>query len=383
MRATPPTRSRGRRLGDLLVRALDSAVPARAVVALHSAPDLDDSVVALLRDKPRDLTAVVLAENPSGARARARALGLRPRIVPRRSPRGTWTYLRAQVTVSTHGLFGTAARPRGKQVLGLWHGEFGKLIGAFAGERPRHFDWVPVSSELSRAVRSAEFALSPGHIEVVGSPRQRLLDGNGARSLPPGRHVVWAPTYRRALRGMPRSDGDPEALQTELSLDDPDLGALLDRHDVTLWYRPHPSDAQDLAASHARVRSATNVDLEALGLTFYELLGAADCFVTDYSSLWVDHLLCDRPMVAFCPDLDTYRRDRGLALEPHEEWFPGPVVGDRAGLLDAVARALHDPAAGSERRRRVAAVLHTATGVDPVAATWEHARSRLAGLGSQ
>ena len=357
------------RLADLLVRTVDRLVPPGDGVVVHSTPDLDDTVVALLRGRPAGVRIVVLAQEPAVARARASALGLDgPDGVPviaRHTRAGWWAYLRARHTLTTHGLFGCARRPWGKQVIGLWHGEFGKQIGTFAGEPPRHFDWAPVSGPLARAVRAAEFHLDPARIHVVGSPRQELL--TDAPALGPGRHVLWVPTYRTSVRGMARSDGDADALDDALV--DPALLALLERHDATLWYRPHPLAVQDVSGLGARVRLATNPALEQEGRLFYEVMGAADTLVTDYSSVWIDHLLTDRPMVAFCPDLDRYRGDRGLALEPHEAWFPGPVVRTVPDLLTALEAALSRPEADAALRADRRRLLH-APGHRPVAATW-------------
>lgn len=365
------------RAAGLAVRVVDALFPRAAHVVVHSSPDLDDNVVALLREVPAPVRVVVLAQDPARARARARALGLvDTTIVKRYSARGLWAYLRAAVAISTHGFFDCRRRAHGKQTVGLWHGEFGKLIGSFIGERDRHFDWVPVSSELSRVSRSAEFALSPSHIHVVGVPRQKLLRP-AAEPLVPGRHVVWVPTYRTSVTGKIRTDGDPDSLGHELPLDDPGLTALLDRFDATLWFRPHPAAAQELGPAGPRVRRAANDDLQELGVTFYELLADADCFVTDYSSVWVDFLLRDRPMIAFCPDLEQYRSQRGLALEPHDAWFPGPVVTTRAETLRTLEQALGEPGADSDLRKQRMRMLHT-TRTDPVLAVWDHVAGVLA-----
>ncbi len=366
---------------ERIIRWTDRVVPPTPSVVLHSSPDLDDSVVALLRAAPADLNLTLLAEDAPAARRRARALGVDVNVVARRSVRGLWRYWRAAVAVCTHGLFGSHARGRTKQVVGLWHGEFGKLIGPFVDEPPRHFDWVPVSSELSRSLRSAEFALHPQHIHVVGSPRQLLLEAPTdatARVPGAGPHLVWAPTYRTSVTGLIRTDGDPGSLERELALDDAALLDCLHRYGATLWFRPHPAASEDVPTFDPAVRRATNADLEEWGLTFYELLAVADGFVTDYSSLWVDYLLCDGPMIAFCPDLEDYRRNRGLALEPHEQWFPGPVVGTRADLLAALEGLLDGVDPDASRRTSVRSLLHTVADADPAAATWSHVRSVLA-----
>ena len=41
------------------------------------------------------------------------------------------------------------------------------------------------------------------------------------------------------------------------------------------------------------------------------ILRSTDILVTDYSSVWVDYLLLDRPIVGFCYDLDSYLNERG------------------------------------------------------------------------
>lgn len=376
-----PRRPWRRRVLDRVVSGVDRVVPARGHVVLHSSPDLDDSTVALLRGLPPEIDAIVLAEDAGPARRRALQLGLSVRVVPRRSRAGLVCYAGSSVAITTHGLFGARPRPRGKQVVGLWHGEFGKLIGAFVGEAPRHFDWVPVSSSLSRGARSAEFALDPSRVHVVGSPRQALIRSEidvSARLRVTGPVVVYAPTYRTPVRGMVRTDGDESAVAREAPWNSAALVEVLERHDATLWVRPHPAAVQEVPAGGGRLRLARNEDLEEVGLTFYELLAATDCFVTDYSSIWVDFLLRDRPQVAFCPDLETYRATRGLALEPHEDWFPGPVVvtaGELAAALD-VRLAGEDP--DRDARLRTARILHEAGIGDPVAAVWEHVRRVVA-----
>ena len=74
--------------------------------------------------------------------------------------------------------------------------------------------------------------------------------------------------------------------------------------------------------------------------------------VTDYSSVWVDYLLLDRPVAFHVPDRGSYQR----ALFPADvlDWVPGEVVGPEAPF----ARLLADLDAGgqedSDVRRAVA-----------------------------
>jgi CDP-glycerol glycerophosphotransferase (TagB/SpsB family) len=88
-------------------------------------------------------------------------------------------------------------------------------------------------------------------------------------------------------------------------------------------------------------------DLAAAGVTLSSLLAASTGLVTDYSSVWVDYLLTDRPIAFLVPDRDTYDR----ALHPVDvlDWVPGEVVDLEH---EPFARFLAD--ADAQRRREVA-----------------------------
>lgn len=360
-----------RRAAASVFRVLERLVPATPAVVVHSQPDLDDNVVALLRCRPPDLTLTVLVDDRAAAARRAQALGLDVPLLSRRGPRGAWRYLRARVCVTTHGLYGSPPR-HARHVVNLWHGEFGKLIGSLAGEPRRHVDWMPVSGQLSRLVRSAEFGIPPDRISVVGTPRQSLLVP-GPSTGDSGPAVVWAPTYRRTDRGRARVDGSEDALTAGDGPRSPALLSVLDEHEATLWFRPHPADSRGMSDEvGGRVRLADDAALQARGTTFYELLASADVLVTDYSSIWVDWLLTQRPAISFCPDLTSYRSGRGLVLEPHEAWFPGPVVTTSAELAEALDRVLGGDDPHAQRRAGLRAQLHARHDRPATEAVWAH-----------
>jgi CDP-glycerol glycerophosphotransferase (TagB/SpsB family) len=80
--------------------------------------------------------------------------------------------------------------------------------------------------------------------------------------------------------------------------------------------------------------------------------------ITDASSVWVDFLLVDRPMICCFPDLDEYRQTRHLNLEPYDVWFPGPVVADANRLLEEMSHVSGGGDPYAERREWLAQALH-------------------------
>ena len=67
---------------------------------------------------------------------------------------------------------------------------------------------------------------------------------------------------------------------------------------------------------------------------FQELLAATDFFITDYSSGLFDYILSRKPALFYAQDLEEYRRERDLALDP--EILPCPLTRDEDGLLRAI-----------------------------------------------
>jgi CDP-glycerol glycerophosphotransferase len=349
------------RLADRVVQLLDHVVPPRrGLVVLHSSPDLDDMAVALLTVQPPQVTTVLLADSPRTARQRLVDLDLpRIRVVGKQGPRGIWTYLRSHRSVSTHGLFGSRRRGRGKLSATPWHGELSKPIGVFVGRPPRHFDAIAVSNQNSKILRVAEFQVRPDNIHVIGTPRQSTLlqspRSDRVSRLKGGQPwVLFVPTYRQPTRGPMM--GVFEATQEDLNAEMAGLDDLVRERGAVLWVRPHPlTDPSTVAMPNARL--ATDAVLQELGVTFYDLLAATDVLVTDYSSVWVDFLLLDKPVVGFCPDIEKYRTARGLALEPYEHWFPGPVVTGRDALFTEVGDALGGGDTHAQRRGFLRSIL--------------------------
>ena len=86
------------------------------------------------------------------------------------------------------------------------------------------------------------------------------------------------------------------------------------------------------------------------------LLAAADCMVTDHSSVGFEYLVLDRPLIVFdAPDLP-----RAARINPEKVVLlrsAATVVGTTAELTAAALRAMEHPAHLSAARRRVARAL--------------------------
>ena len=97
--------------------------------------------------------------------------------------------------------------------------------------------------------------------------------------------------------------------------------ALADRG-LQLVVKPHPMDADPRV--DPRWVTVGDEDLVRTGISLYQLLGASAGLVTDYSSVWTDYLLLDRPMAFLVTDRHTFNK----ALFPADVlgWLPGELV---------------------------------------------------------
>lgn len=78
-------------------------------------------------------------------------------------------------------------------------------------------------------------------------------------------------------------------------------------------------------------------------LDLYEILGYSDLLITDYSSVYFDYLLIDKPVIFVPTDIEEYSQKRGFLLEPYDFWTPGPKVYNQDDLLNSILANLNEP----------------------------------------
>lgn len=67
--------------------------------------------------------------------------------------------------------------------------------------------------------------------------------------------------------------------------------------------------------------------------TIYHIMDAFDGLITDYSSIYVNYLLLNKPIIFSCPDIEKYKEDRGFIVDDPTLLMPGAIVKTQAQLL--------------------------------------------------
>lgn len=356
-----------------MTAALLRVVPARPSTVVYSPTVGEGNAVEVVRHLVGAVPGPVcwlldLPAAPSsvaGLLAEHEAAPALPSVRRRRSLRGLWAFLRADLVFFTHQLYG-CPRPTGKRVyVNLWHGDGPKTTvhGALA-RRGIPADLLVSGTTLWGREKARSFGLQSGQLIVTGNPRSDQLwrpadDAALARlSLDPARPiVVWAPTYRRAqaAAGLAWTDSESANVFQQVWRREPGLADQLAGLGVQLIAKPHPLDAESLDLPGVRV--VTDAELLDQHVCFYELLGRAAVLLTDYSSVWSDYLPLDRPIGFFCPDLEAYRTGRGFSVTSFEDSLPGELLVTGADLAAFVRRCLDGRDDARQLRSGVAARL--------------------------
>ncbi len=305
--------------------------------------------------------------------------------LPFKSLRPLFLFLRARYLVISHGLWDTGfLKPsREKKIIETWHGIPVKPIGfsiinptidycKMLKEHAKIIDSFLVSSEYVAQIFNESLHINPRKFLLTGQPRNDLLIQKKARTpistlidLPEAdsRIVLYAPTFRD-------SGANPF-----FNFPDFDLSGLIDflnENNITLLLRPHISDSSNVQPFlNERIKLFSSEQCPEMN----ESLADIDLLITDYSSIFIDYLLLDRPILFTCTDFRQYTlTERGqLLVDDYPNWIPGPDVRTQEILLQELKKALIQKEDRWQKRRKDLRILyHSHQTGDTVGKLYEH-----------
>ena len=237
------------------------------------------------------------------------------------------------------------SRRDGQRYCNTWHGVPMKAMGrdmiaplASKANSQRNFLQADVIPELSdyyhwatvrplyvdQLLTDALFPSGAPRVDDVITPKVPAEQLRERYGIAPGQKIVlFAPTWRGNSMRISQVFSDQAELSNEIAeaLGN-DYFVLFSAHQMLKVRKP------DLRA---------NVSLLAENDNINDILTIVDVMISDYSSIIFDFLPVDRPIVLFTPDIDHYREDRGLYLEPDE--LPCANTKDFRSLITAIHEA--------------------------------------------
>lgn len=290
------------------------------------------------------------------------------------SLKGFFLFLKSKNTIISYGISSAAFMPyylheKCKNIIYLGHGTPMKKMGLQTpvwrkyGKKKQlqTYSYMAGSSPLEQIIHAAGFDISMDNVWVSGLPRNDYLlqDVNLDPSLLVAnpfldrKIILYAPTWREEghkTHFFPFDDFNADQ-----------LSKFLEKEDAYILVRGHKEDIKRDSVEKTHDFFSIDRVIKADQDRFpdvYQLLPFVDILITDYSSLWIDYLLLDRPIVFLPYDLEEYKQYKGFFID-FEENTPGAKSENQKEFITHLQRYFEKPQTHAKWRKKIRDMYHT------------------------
>lgn len=164
------------------------------------------------------------------------------------------------------------------------------------------------------------FSVKKDKIKVLGEPRNEKIFSFKSKNIIKNffdnlpdyeRLILYAPTFR---------DGYSTELFPFNNFEKKELEVFLKKNKLLLFIRTHPLEKKYKEINSVnRVYYLNNDKVNDI----MEIINIFDLLITDYSSIYIDYLLLEKPVIFLDYDRDKYLNNRGLNFD-YDKVTPGP-----------------------------------------------------------
>ena len=252
--------------------------------------------------------------------------------------KGIYYYLKSKYFFYSFGKY--PIYPSKKQiVVNLWHGMPLKRIGLMSEQEQNlkynYFSYVIATSEFFVPIMSKSFGCSEKQVLITGEPRNddlfKKMDINkifGINFI--NKNVIYMPTFRKSNDLMIDNASIKDTIYDQLKRKDilKNLNNKLCNLKINLFIKPHPLDDFDrlFIDNLSNIFYVTDKTINSKGISLYTFLGNMDALLTDYSSVYFDYLLLNKPIGFVIDDIDNYDKKRGFVIDEPTNIMPGEKI---------------------------------------------------------
>ena len=131
--------------------------------------------------------------------------------------------------------------------------------------------------------------------------------------------AIYSPTFR--------DDGSDAFSSGNLNLEK--LNIFLSKHNIILILKMHPHNAHVYEDLSNILNYGKDFDI-------YPVMSLSDMMITDYSSIYIDYLIIDRPIVFFNYDYEKYLEKNRKLQTKFLDTIPGVITREQEGLEQAI-----------------------------------------------
>ena len=276
------------------------------------------------------------------------------------------------------------------------HGSIGFKSCGLMDKKHKGFSFTPdtyknvakvfVISQMEMLLLSSFSAIPENKYEITGNPRtDMLLESDGREKLEylldrdlNGKKIVFnMPTFRiHENSGLTNGDLITDGIKIK-NFDYVKFDKFLKEQNTILISKVHHAEER-LVTSKMKKYQLENIifisnnDLENKELNLYEVLNCCDILITDYSSIYGDFLFMDKSIIFTNYDIEQYRNERGIILEPYDYWTAGPKVKNQEDLELEIVKCLKDKNYYKEKRAELREVFYKYQDSNSTLRAWDH-----------
>lgn len=210
---------------------------------------------------------------------------------------------------------------KGQVSIYLTHGTPIKSIKNYNYSCPSGIDYLISAAPALNSLMASEFGIAQEKVIPLGFPRNDsfAVHSDELRKKLLGEYshlIVWYPTYRQR-DNKPRNCIGSSMPIIHNTADAIRLNETAKACNTLIVFKPHfvqdVSLMRDLNLSNIRIIDDSYFQENAC--SSYQMLSESDALLTDYSSVYYDYTLADKPIGVIWEDIDSYRDYPGFAVD--------------------------------------------------------------------
>lgn len=170
--------------------------------------------------------------------------------------------------------------------------------------------------------------------------------------------IYWLPTFRQHKYKVSYSSISIPVLHNKRVCEE--INYFAQKNNVILIIKPHPS--QDISfIQEIKLSNLVFINdgfLYSNQITNYELLNSADALLTDYSSVYYDYLLKDKPIGLCWEDFGEYSQKEGFRIDPNFIMAGGEKIYSESDLKSFIKEIAEGKDILKEKRNDICHLVH-------------------------
>ena len=168
--------------------------------------------------------------------------------------------------------------------------------------------------------------------------------------------ILWTPTFKTSkiigYNNVKTEKGVVPVVDSEHFVS---LNEKLKKMDVKVIVKLHPAQRLDkyCPIDMENLIIISHDEFTKRGIDLYKLMTQCDALITDYSSIFYDFLLLDRPLAFTEDDIEEYGELRGFAVDNPDAYKPGHRIKKEEDLISFVEDVVNEVDNYKDDRKRV------------------------------